>query len=291
MPRAASRARSRRSRAPAPRRPGSPRGGDGSAGVPRRGRRRCRSAGSSPRRRGSATSGLRAVQAVAVASSGWSNGITTPVATSQVRTANPPAARTARTPKGRGLRSRALVRSGRHRSPPGRVSSDPSGGWRHSGARRATAHTPTDGDDDTDSLQPRPRGRRREDRHVTDMRGRARRYGRTVCGRDTPAVMVDPVSTIDPAAPRTQDPLVIGPVLRYVGAHEATVWVETSRMACVEVRAGDAVGSEMTFAVAGHTYALVAHPWPPRRDRDAVRGPRRRGAGLARRHVRRIPRA
>ena len=70
--------------------------------------------------------------------------------------------------------------------------------------------------------------------------------------------MVDPVSTIDPAATRTRDPLVIGPVLRYVGAHEATVWVETSRTACVEVRAGDAVGSEMTFTVAGHTYALVA---------------------------------
>ena len=70
--------------------------------------------------------------------------------------------------------------------------------------------------------------------------------------------MVDPVSTIDPAATRTRDPLVIGPVLRYVGREEATIWVETSRAGCVEIRAGDAVASEMTFAVAGHTYALVA---------------------------------
>ena len=102
------------------------------------------------------------------------------------------------------------------------------------------------------------------------------------CG-DTPAVMVtpgtaitDPRTTTDDATSAIPAGLVVGPVLRYVGPGEATIWVETSRAGCVEVRAGDAVASEMTFAVAGHTYALVALHGLPRRDRDAVRGPARR---------------
>jgi hypothetical protein len=47
--------------------------------------------------------------------------------------------------------------------------------------------------------------------------------------------------------------LVVGPVLRYVGSDEATVWVETSSPCEVEV-----LGAvEPTFPVDGHHYALV----------------------------------
>jgi hypothetical protein len=51
--------------------------------------------------------------------------------------------------------------------------------------------------------------------------------------------------------------LLLGPVLRHVGEHDATIWVETTAACEVEVRAGDAVGQTRTFAVAGHHYALV----------------------------------
>jgi PhoD-like phosphatase len=54
--------------------------------------------------------------------------------------------------------------------------------------------------------------------------------------------------------------LVLGPVLRYVGETEATVWVETDAPCEVELRAarGPAFrANEETFCVAGHHYALV----------------------------------
>ncbi len=51
--------------------------------------------------------------------------------------------------------------------------------------------------------------------------------------------------------------LLLGPLLRYVGEHEASVWVETAAPCTVEVRAGDASGTETTFTVSGHHYALV----------------------------------
>ncbi|MCB0998435.1 MAG: hypothetical protein KDB40_03995 [Acidimicrobiales bacterium] len=54
--------------------------------------------------------------------------------------------------------------------------------------------------------------------------------------------------------------LLLGPMLRYVGADEATVWVETDARARVEVRAaasGAVLGSTTTFAVHGHHYGLV----------------------------------
>jgi PhoD-like phosphatase len=61
--------------------------------------------------------------------------------------------------------------------------------------------------------------------------------------------------------------LVLGPLLRYVGETQATVWVETDAAAEVEVVAapagpeaeagGGARGAARTFAVAGHHYALV----------------------------------
>ena len=51
--------------------------------------------------------------------------------------------------------------------------------------------------------------------------------------------------------------LVLGPVLRHVGATDATVWVETAVPATVAVRIGSAVHTERTWTVAGHHYALV----------------------------------
>lgn len=52
--------------------------------------------------------------------------------------------------------------------------------------------------------------------------------------------------------------LVLGPMLRYVGEHDATVWVETDAPCTVTIAAGHASGSAHTFSVAGHHYALVA---------------------------------
>jgi hypothetical protein len=51
--------------------------------------------------------------------------------------------------------------------------------------------------------------------------------------------------------------LLLGPILRHVGGHDATLWVETDRPCEVEVRAGSGSGHERTFSVAGHHYAMV----------------------------------
>ena len=50
--------------------------------------------------------------------------------------------------------------------------------------------------------------------------------------------------------------LVLGPLLRYAGETEATVWVETDSACEVEVLAGESHRSR-TFHVEGHHYALV----------------------------------
>ena len=47
--------------------------------------------------------------------------------------------------------------------------------------------------------------------------------------------------------------LVLGPLLRYAGESEATVWLETDRACEVEVLGRRA----RTFQVAGHHYAIV----------------------------------
>jgi hypothetical protein len=69
--------------------------------------------------------------------------------------------------------------------------------------------------------------------------------------------------------------LILGPVLRYVGTHDATVWVETDAACRVEVLGHD----ERTFTVAGHHYALVCiedlapgavHPYDVRLDSERV---------------------
>jgi PhoD-like phosphatase len=52
--------------------------------------------------------------------------------------------------------------------------------------------------------------------------------------------------------------LVLGPLLRYVDEHSATVWVETREAGPVTVRAGDHGASARTFSVHGHHYALIA---------------------------------
>jgi hypothetical protein len=51
--------------------------------------------------------------------------------------------------------------------------------------------------------------------------------------------------------------LILGPLLRYTGATDATVWVETDAACEVEVRAGGTSHRSPTFAVEGHHYALV----------------------------------
>jgi hypothetical protein len=51
--------------------------------------------------------------------------------------------------------------------------------------------------------------------------------------------------------------LVLGPLLRHVGEHDATIWVETDASCDVEVVARTGGGRERTFAVAGHHYAIV----------------------------------
>ena len=52
-------------------------------------------------------------------------------------------------------------------------------------------------------------------------------------------------------------PLVLGPMLRYIGETDATVWVETSAPGVVTVHADGRDWAAPTFAVKGHHYALV----------------------------------
>ena len=51
--------------------------------------------------------------------------------------------------------------------------------------------------------------------------------------------------------------LVLGPLLRYAGASDATVWVETDASCEVEVLTEGASHCSRTFEVEGHHYALV----------------------------------
>lgn len=55
----------------------------------------------------------------------------------------------------------------------------------------------------------------------------------------------------------TSPRLVLGPLLRYAGETDATVWVETDSPCEVTVRAGETEQSSLTFTVEGHYYALV----------------------------------
>src|SRR3954449_2402262 len=51
--------------------------------------------------------------------------------------------------------------------------------------------------------------------------------------------------------------LVLGPVLRYVGEHEATIWVETDEACTIRVDAGGSSATADTFRVGDHHYALA----------------------------------
>ena len=55
----------------------------------------------------------------------------------------------------------------------------------------------------------------------------------------------------------TDDPLVLGPLVRYVDQTSAAIWVETRSTAQVTVRLAERAWSAPTFAVHGHHYALV----------------------------------
>jgi len=51
--------------------------------------------------------------------------------------------------------------------------------------------------------------------------------------------------------------IVLGPLLRFVDSHRATVWVETDASCEVTVQCGEVRGVEQTWCVHGHHYALV----------------------------------
>ncbi len=55
----------------------------------------------------------------------------------------------------------------------------------------------------------------------------------------------------------TTTPLLLGPLLRFVGHHEASVWVETRDAARVTLALAGREWSAPTFRVEGHHYALV----------------------------------
>jgi len=54
-----------------------------------------------------------------------------------------------------------------------------------------------------------------------------------------------------------EGPLRLGPLLRYVDATSATIWVETAAAASVVVEAGQVTAEARTFVAHGHHYALV----------------------------------
>ena len=51
--------------------------------------------------------------------------------------------------------------------------------------------------------------------------------------------------------------LLLGPLVRYAGREEATVWVETDGPGEVEVRAGRRPRARRRWTIAGHHYAIV----------------------------------
>jgi hypothetical protein len=69
--------------------------------------------------------------------------------------------------------------------------------------------------------------------------------------------------------------LVLGPLLRYAGETEVTIWVETDRACLVEILGRQA----RTFQVAGHHYGLVVIDGLSGCVINRVMMPWRRGAG------------
>ncbi|MCA1738718.1 MAG: hypothetical protein LC740_07820 [Actinobacteria bacterium] len=54
--------------------------------------------------------------------------------------------------------------------------------------------------------------------------------------------------------------LILGPLLRYTGANDATIWVETDSACEVEVAVDSSGHRARTFRIEDHHYALV-RPW------------------------------
>ena len=63
--------------------------------------------------------------------------------------------------------------------------------------------------------------------------------------------------------------LLLGPLLRHVGTHDVTVWVETDAPCEVAVRCTSGQASGRTFAVAGHHYAILVLDGLPERTCEA----------------------
>ena len=79
--------------------------------------------------------------------------------------------------------------------------------------------------------------------------------------------------------------VLVGPMLRFIGESDATVWVETDAPCEVEV-----LGAKSpTFTVAGHHYALVAIEGLEPGAAHPVRGPARRRMRLAAGGIRHAP--
>ena len=56
---------------------------------------------------------------------------------------------------------------------------------------------------------------------------------------------------------KADDPIVLGPMLRYLDDHQATIWLEVAQEADVTVRTAERSWSTHTFAAHGHHFALV----------------------------------
>jgi phosphodiesterase/alkaline phosphatase D-like protein len=73
---------------------------------------------------------------------------------------------------------------------------------------------------------------------------------------------IEPLGPTEPTEatrsdPGAASPLVLGPMLRYIGETEATVWLETSEAGVATVSVEGRSWQAPTFAVKGHHYALV----------------------------------
>ena len=74
---------------------------------------------------------------------------------------------------------------------------------------------------------------------------------------DKPRASADPDAEPERDGRADSDPLVLGPVLRYVDETSAVIWVEVDRPGLVSVRTGGLTYTNRTFCVHGHSYALV----------------------------------
>ena len=74
---------------------------------------------------------------------------------------------------------------------------------------------------------------------------------------DSKPASADPDAEPEGDGRTDSDPLVLGPVLRYVDETSAVIWIEVDRPGLVSVRAGGLTYTNRTFLVNDHSYALV----------------------------------